>query len=105
MSTIAIDGYVVSLRHHAFTDGWRAFILSDSHLALDDERGGPYRQYSQRMAGGYKPAQAHWEQTLARAVAEKVDHLFLLGDMSSFPSEAAVAYLSRTLQDTGIAYS
>ncbi|NLE55663.1 MAG: metallophosphoesterase [Lentisphaerae bacterium] len=105
MSTIAIDGSVVSLRHHAFTDGWRAFILSDSHLALDDERGGPYRQYSQRMAGGYKPAQAHWEQTLARAVAEKVDHLFLLGDMSSFPSEAAVAYLSRTLQDTGIAYS
>lgn len=105
MSTIAIDGSVVRLRHPAFTDGWRAFILSDSHLALDDERGLPYRQHSQRMAGGYKQAQLHWEQALERAVAEKVDHLFLLGDMCSFPSEAAVDYLSQTLRDTGIAYS
>ena len=105
MPTIAIDGPIVSLRHPAFTDGWRAFILSDSHLALDDERGIPYRQHSQRMAEYYTQAQTHWEQTLARAVAEKVDHLFLLGDMSSFPSEAAVDYLSQTLQDTGISYS
>lgn len=89
--------------------------IADTHLFKDDERGIPYQAYSNRMAKAYNqtthfqtgvetnPEEA-FEQTLAFAKEVNADVITLIGDIFSFPSEAAIAWVLSKLKDTGIPY-
>ncbi len=92
------------------------FHITDTHLSLDDERGIPYREYSKRMAGGYKintqfqtgeklSTQEQFDRTLKLAKKEKVDFLVLTGDIFSFPSEAAIEWALQQLRESGIPFA
>ncbi len=90
--------------------------ISDTHLFLDDERGKPFEQYSERMAKGYHSQKhcrtgtpttptAAFEESLDFAKREKVDAVALTGDILSFPSEAGTDWLLdklKTLDEAGI---
>lgn len=89
--------------------------IADTHLFKDDERGIPYQEFSNRMAKAYNqtthfktrlttnPEEA-FEQTLAFAKEVNADAITLIGDIFSFPSEAAIAWVLSKLEETGIPY-
>jgi DNA repair exonuclease SbcCD nuclease subunit len=89
--------------------------IADTHLFKDDERGIPYQKYSSRMAKAYNqtthfqtgnitnPEEA-FEQALAFAKEVKADVINLVGDIFSFPSEAAIEWVQLKLSETGIPY-
>lgn len=93
----------------------KVFHIADTHLFKDDERGIPYEKYSDRMAKAYNqtthfktgkgtnPEEA-FEQTLALAKEANADVITLIGDIFSFPSEAAIEWVLSKLKDTGIPY-
>lgn len=93
----------------------RIFHITDTHLALDDERGVPFKKYSRRMGNAYKVNKQFetgeditciqsFEQTLQRAKDQKADFLALTGDIFSFPSEAAIDWAYEKLKETGIPF-
>ncbi len=89
--------------------------IADTHLFKDDERGIPYQQYSGRMAKAYNetvhfktgeatnPEEA-FEQALTYAKEEHADVIALIGDIFSFPSEAAIEWVQLKLKETGIPF-
>ncbi|GAA3581555.1 metallophosphoesterase family protein [Snuella lapsa] len=89
--------------------------IADTHLFKDDERGKPYQAYSHRMAKAYNqtthfktgiktnPEEA-FEQALAFAKEVQADVITLVGDIFSFPSEAAIEWVTSKLKETGIPY-
>ncbi|MDD2597899.1 MAG: metallophosphoesterase [Kiritimatiellae bacterium] len=90
-------------------------VAGDTHLFLDDARGAPFTQYSGRMAKAYNQTrhfktgavtnpQACFEQTLAEAKKRSADLLVLVGDIFSFPSEAAIEWAHRKLQESGVLF-
>ena len=93
----------------------RVVHIADTHLFKDDERGIPYQEFSNRMAKAYNqtvhfktrlntnPEEA-FEQTLAFAKEVNADVITLIGDIFSFPSEAAIEWVLSKLKDTGIPY-
>ena len=94
----------------------RIFHITDTHLSMDDERGLKYKEFSQRMAGAYKSnihfqtgqnysTKDSFEWTLKRAKDENADFLALTGDIFSFPSEAAVDWVMKKLNETGIPFA
>lgn len=89
--------------------------IADTHLFKDDERGIPYQVYSNRMAKAYNQtthfksqAKTHPEEAFEQALefAKKVnaDVITLVGDIFSFPSEAAIEWVLSKLKETGIPY-
>jgi DNA repair exonuclease SbcCD nuclease subunit len=89
--------------------------ITDTHLFKDDERGIPYQAYSNRMANAYNqtthfqtrletnPEEA-FEQALVFAKEVHADVITLIGDIFSFPSEAAIEWVQSKLKETGIPY-
>ncbi len=97
----------------SFKEKCRFMVVGDSHLSLDDARGEPFRQYSNRMSKPYRSAihfrtgrpiasPEGFEYALAEARKLKVDLLALVGDIVSFPSEAGVEYVRRMLDESGL---
>ena len=97
----------------SFKGKCRFMVVGDSHLSLDDARGEPFRQYSNRMSKPYRSAihfrtgrpiasPEGFEYALAEARKLKVDLLALVGDIVSFPSEAGVEYVRRMLDESGL---
>jgi predicted MPP superfamily phosphohydrolase len=106
----------VSIYTHAQVKPTRVFHITDTHLSLDDERGGKYRDFSKRMASAYKSnshfrtgepytTKESFEQTLKLAQKQEVDFLALTGDIFSFPSQAAVEWAFQKLTDTGLPFA
>lgn len=106
----------VSIYTHAQVKPTRIFHITDTHLSMDDERGVKYRDFSARMAGAYRhnshfetgeqySTQESFEQTLDLAQKQEVDFLALTGDIFSFPSQAAVDWVLKKLNDTGIRFA
>ena len=93
----------------------KVVLAADSHLWRDDERGDPYREYSDRMSKAYNqtvhfktgepthPEKA-FEETLQFAVESGADLLALPGDIFSWPSEAAIEWAHERLDKIGIPY-
>ena len=91
----------------------RIFVISDTHLYLSDAREDPYREYSKRMAAAYNgtrhfqtgeptgPEEA-FRATLALAKEHGADAIALMGDIVSYPSEAAIELAVKLLDETGI---
>ena len=89
--------------------------ITDTHLYRDDERGIPYRAFSRRMAGAYNQT-THFQSRLATNPEEafgqalefakevNADVITLVGDIFSFPSEAAIEWVQFKLKETGIPY-
>ncbi|WP_041632700.1 metallophosphoesterase family protein [Maribacter sp. HTCC2170] len=110
-----IDQQKVSFYAEVINESIKVIHIADTHLFKDDERGIPYQEYSDRMAKAYNqtihfqtginttPEEA-FEQTLAFAKEEKADVITLIGDIFSFPSEAAIEWVLSKLKDTGIPY-
>ncbi len=94
----------------------KLFHITDTHVSMDDARGVPYQEFSKRMAAAYKSnsyfqsgescsAEESFERTLTLAKKEKADFLALTGDIFSFPSEAAVEWVRKKLDETGIPFA
>ena len=82
---------------------------------MDDDRGIPFQEYSNRMAKAYNQT-THFknrkktnpnecfENTLTYAKEIKADLIALVGDIFSFPSELAIEWVLSKLDETGIPY-
>lgn len=94
----------------------RLVIAGDAHLTIDDERGEQWRRYSRRMASAYR-VMRHWRTgaevktpagflEAVRTAQEKRPDLFaLVGDIVSFPSEAGVDFVVKTLKEAHVPWS
>ena len=114
--TFSQTGNKISVYTKAKVKPTRIFHITDTHLSIDDERGEKYREYSNRMANAYKSnihfktgetgtTKENFENTLTIAKEQKADFLLLTGDIFSFPSEAAVEWVLKELQKTGIPFA
>ncbi len=94
----------------------RAFnllMLADTHLFRDDDRGKPFRSFSGRMAMAYNQTR-HFEsgeptdpekgfvEALRVAQKNKSSLVAMVGDIVSFPSEAAVEWVLAQLRESGL---
>lgn len=110
-----IDQHEVFFYAEVINESIKVVHIADTHLFKDDERGIPYQEFSSRMAKAYNqtthfktgvstnPEEA-FEQTLAIAKEVNADVITLIGDIFSFPSEAAIEWVLSKLKDTGIPY-
>jgi predicted phosphodiesterase len=114
-STFAIDGNRVRFYHADIKERFNILMLADTHLFRDDERGETYKEFSGRMAKAYnhtkhfKTGEATnpdecFEKTLAIAQKEAAKLVALIGDIMSFPSEAAVEWVSEQLKKVDLPY-
>ena len=89
--------------------------IADTHLFRDDERGVPYRKYSGRMAKAYNETrhfktdeltnpELAFEAALNFAKESQADLITLIGDIFSFPSEAAIEWVQALLKEVDIPY-
>jgi predicted MPP superfamily phosphohydrolase len=113
--SFAMDGHQLNFYHPAVTETFNVMVIADTHLFLSDEREAPFRQYSDRMAKAYNTtrhfqtgAETHPEecfaQSLSLAKENAVDLIALAGDIFSFPSEAAIEWVTGKLRETGIPF-
>ncbi len=110
-----IDQNKVSFYSEVISESIKVVHIADTHLFKDDERGIPYQEYSGRMAKAYNetthfqtgektnPEEA-FEKALAFAKEVNADLITLIGDIFSFPSEAAIEWVQSKLKETGIPY-
>lgn len=114
--TFSQTGNQVSVYTKAPVSPTRIFHITDTHLSIDDDRGVKYQEFSKRMAGAYKSnnhfqtgeqysAKESFEQTIKLAVEQDIDFLVLTGDIFSFPSEAAVDWSLKKLDESGIPFA
>ena len=113
--TFAIDANRIRFFNAAVRERFSILFIADTHLFMDDARGESYQQYSARMAKAYNqtkhfqtgeatnPAEC-FQQTLAIAKNEGVSLIALIGDIMSFPSEAAIDWVSQQLKTTNLPY-
>ncbi len=112
---VTLDQNKVFFYSEVIKEAIKVVHIADTHLFTDDERGMPYRQYSDRMAKAYNqtthfqtqadtnPEEA-FEQALAFAKEVNADVITLVGDIFSFPSEAAIEWVQSKLKQTNIPY-
>lgn len=105
----------VSLFAEVIREPIKVVHIADTHLFTDDDRGIPYQDYSHRMAKAYNqtkhfktqvkthPEEA-FEQALAYAKDVEADVITLVGDIFSFPAEAAIEWALSKLEDIDIPY-
>lgn len=112
-STFSVDGNQVRFYHREIRESFSIVMLADTHIFRDDERGEPLKSYSGRMAKAYNQTthfltqgpthpEACFEQTLEIAAEQKASLVALVGDIFSFPSEAAVEWAYDRLQKSGL---
>ncbi len=96
-------------------DTVRMTVIADTHLSMSDSREDPYRDYSKRMAAGYKTTkhfqtgeetypQKAFTETIALAEKNKSDGIAILGDMFSYPSEAAIEWAMNELNQVKVPF-
>lgn len=93
----------------------KIFVISDTHFWMSDSREDPYRKYSERMASAYHnnrhfqtgeptTCQESFLRTLDLAKQSGADAIALIGDICSYPSEAAIEFAVSKLDSIGIPY-
>ena len=112
---VTMDNEKVSFYAEKIKKNLKVIHIADTHLFMDDERGIPYQEFSNRMAKAYNQT-THFktrekttpmecfEKTLAYAKQVNADVITLVGDIFSFPSELAVEWVNSKLEATGIPY-
>ena len=110
-----IEQQKVSFYAESINESIKVIHIADTHLFKDDERGIPYQKYSSRMAKAYNQTihfqtqkvinpEVAFEEALAYAKAVHADVITLIGDIFSFPSEAAIEWVLSKLKETTIPY-
>ena len=110
-----IDQQKVFFYAEVINESLKVVHIADTHLFRDDERGIPYQEFSGRMAKAYNHTthyqtgvktnpEESFERALAFAKEVNADVITLVGDIFSFPSEAAIEWVQSKLKDTGIPY-
>ena len=110
-----VDQEKVSFYTDIINDPVKVFHIADTHLFMDDNRGRPFQEYSNRMAMAYNQTthfqtrkktnpEECFEQTLLLAKEANADLINLVGDIFSFPSEVAIEWVRSKLDATGIPY-
>ena len=112
---VTMDQEKVSFYAEKIKENIKVVHIADTHLFMDDDRGIPYTEFSNRMAKAYNQT-THFktrekttpmecfENTLAYAKQVNADVITLVGDIFSFPSELAVEWVNSKLEATGIPY-
>ena len=112
---VTMDNEKVSFYGEKIKKNLKVIHIADTHLFMDDDRGVPYHEFSNRMAKAYNQT-AHFktrekttpmecfEKTLSYAKQVNADVITLGGDIFSFPSELAVEWVNSKLEATGIPY-
>ncbi len=114
-ASFAIDANCVRFFSPAVHAPLKVMVVGDTHLFMDDVRGEPFKSYSGRMAKAYNKTkhfktgeptcpQESFEKALAFAKASRVHLLVLVGDIFSFPSEAAIGWAYARLKSSGVPY-
>lgn len=113
--SFSLNGHILRFTHPGIRNNFSITMLADTHLFRDDERGLPYAGYSGRMAKAYNstkhfisgeptnPEKAFVE-TLNIAQQNNSAMLAMIGDIFSFPSEAAVDWVREELKKSGLDY-
>lgn len=110
-----LDQNHVSFFAEGINESIKVIHIADTHLFMDDARGIPFQDYSNRMAKAYNETthfqtrskttpQDSFEQTLALAKEAKADLITLVGDIFSFPSELAIEWVLSRLKAISIPY-
>ncbi|MCC5927756.1 MAG: metallophosphoesterase [Cyclobacteriaceae bacterium] len=113
--SFSMDGHRLGFYHSEIKESFNIMMISDTHLFMNDEREEPFRQYSGRMAGAYNKTQhfqtgidTHPEECFSRSLSlakeNGVDLIALIGDIFSFPAEAAIEWVTGKLRETGIPF-
>ncbi|QDV70447.1 Calcineurin-like phosphoesterase [Rosistilla carotiformis] len=113
--SFSVDGNLVRFYSADIRKPLRVLVAADTHLFLDDERGKPFHEFSGRMAGAYNRTrhfktgeatnpQNSFTQIIERAQERNVDLLALVGDIFSFPSEAAIEWVADQLAASKLRY-
>jgi len=114
-SMYTIDKNKIHYFSDTISEPIKVILASDTHLWMDDERGLPYRQYSNRMAKAYNNT-THFQtgeatnpeesfiNTLKIANESRADLIALPGDLFSWPSEAAIEWAHQQIDAAGIPY-
>lgn len=113
--SFSLDGHRVRFYHPGIRERFSIIMLADTHLFRDDERGEAFKPYSGRMAKAYNKTkhfltkedtdpEACFEKTLQIAQQEQARLVALVGDIFSFPSEAAIEWASEKLKAAGLPY-
>jgi UDP-2,3-diacylglucosamine pyrophosphatase LpxH len=113
--SFSLNGHLLRFTHPGITNNFSITMLADTHLFKDDERGLSYTGFSGRMAKAYNntkhfisgeptnPEKAFVE-TLQVAQQTNAAILAMIGDILSFPSEAAVEWVKEELKKSGLNY-
>jgi len=113
--SVNINGQSVSFYANLIKESVKVVLISDTHLFMDDERGIPFKSFSERMAKAYNQTthfqtrkkttpKESFEKTLALAKEGNADLIALIGDIFSFPSELAIEWVRSKLDNTDIPY-
>jgi predicted phosphodiesterase len=111
----SLDDNLLRFTHPGVTEAWNMVMLADTHLFREDERDADFRQYSARMARAYNVTahfqtkeatnpEACFQQTLRLSQEHDARIVALVGDIVSFPSQAAVEWVAQQLRDTATSY-
>ena len=112
---VTVDQQKVSFYSEKINSSIKVVHIADTHLFMDDKRGEPFQEYSNRMAKAYNET-THFkyqnktnpnecfENTLALAKEKKADLIALVGDIFSFPSELAIEWVLFKLNEIAIPY-
>lgn len=110
-----MDGNKIRFTHPSIKKSFSMLMLADTHLFRDDARGVPFMSYSKRMAKAYNQTfhfrtgqtinpEIAFDETLRIANEQENALLALIGDIFSFPSEAAIEWVLEKLQTVSIPY-
>ena len=110
-----MDEEKVSFYSEVVKEKIKIIHIVDTHLYMDDDRGIPFQNYSNRMAKAYNQTthfktgektnpKKSFKETIAFAKKVNADVITLIGDIFSFPSELAIEWVVSELDAIGIPY-
>lgn len=113
--SFSLDGTRLRFYHPDIKQAFQTVVIADTHLFRDDDRGIPYQSFSGRMAKAYNQTQHYLtgeatnpEKSLVAALHLAADKkaalVALIGDIVSFPSEAAVDFVLDKMKIAGLPY-
>lgn len=113
--SFSLDGTRLKFFHPGIKKEFKSVLIADTHLFRDDERGIPFQSYSGRMAKAYNQTKHYLtgeptnpEKSLLNALdlaaKNKAELVTLIGDIVSFPSEAAIEFVQEKMHSAGLPY-
>lgn len=114
--SFSLDGNRLRFYHPEIHQPFQTVVVADTHLFRDDERGIPFKPYSGRMAKAYNQTKHYltgeptnpeksFIEALQFATEKNASSVVLLGDIVSFPSEAAIDFVLEQTKSAGLPFT